>query len=236
MGIVDASIIYYVPPGLPRWMLLVAGLAMFLTFIGAIVYVKYIRKPEIVGLDKELVLSKSSEIREDEVTNAMELHTIGVVVSFFDQRHGPIPIIVIPEILKDNFTKLVELSDRSFSSCGFADDFSVEIPSSYDFVLTQGIRISSLSFGYALERPEARGAQENITLNMLVHQDLFPLVESFKDEIKEKVHKIHVHMDKKEEEQDIINNMIFDLRKFLSRVILAYEQIYGTTELIREDS
>jgi hypothetical protein len=233
---VDASIIYYVPPGLPRWMLLVAGLAMFLTFIGAIVYVKYIRKPEIVGLDKELVLSKSSEIREDEVTNAMELHTIGVVVSFFDQRHGPIPIIVIPEILKDNFTKLVELSDRSFSSCGFADDFSVEIPSSYDFVLTQGIRISSLSFGYALERPEARGAQENITLNMLVHQDLFPLVESFKDEIKEKVHKIHVHMDKKEEEQDIINNMIFDLRKFLSRVILAYEQIYGTTELIREDS
>jgi hypothetical protein len=43
-------------------------------------------------------------------------------------------------------------------------------------------------------------------------------------------------MDKKEEEQDIINNMIFDLRKFLSRVILAYEQIYGTTELIREDS
>ncbi|WP_455140272.1 hypothetical protein, partial [Candidatus Hodarchaeum mangrovi] len=232
---IDRNIIKYLPPGLPEWILLVAGAMVVLIFIGAVVYVKFIRKPEIVGLDKELVLNKISDVTETEVRNTMELHTIGIVVSFFDQRHGPIPIIVLPEILKDNFTKLVELSDRSFSSCGFADNFSVEIPSSYDFVLSQGIRISSLSYGYALERPNSRGGQENITLNILVHQDLFPLVESFKDEIKTEVHKIHLHMDKKEEEMDEINRMIKNLREFISYIILSYENIYQTTELIKEE-
>jgi hypothetical protein len=235
-GSVEANIVYFVPPGLPEWVLLIAGLAVFLIFLGAVVYVKYIRKPELIGLDKELVLSTAKGVPDEEILNAMELHTIGIVVSFFDQRHGPIPIIVIPEILKDNFTKLVELSDRSFSSCGFADDFSVEIPSSYDFVLTQGIRISSLSYGYALDRPEARGAQENITLNILVHQDLFPLVESFKDEVKQVVHDIHIHMNEKEEEAKEINSKIVNLRKYISTIILAYEQIYGTTELIIDES
>ena len=232
---VERNIIKYLPPGLPEWVLLVAGAVVFLIFIGAVVYVRFIRKPEIVGLDKELVLKKISDVTQAEVLNTMELHTIGIVVSFFDQRHGPIPIIVLPEILKDNFTKLVELSDRSFSSCGFADNFLVEIPSSYDFVLSQGIRISSLSYGYALERPSSRGGQENITLNILVHQDLFPLVESFKDEIKAEVHKIHLYMDKKEEEMDEINKMINNLREFISYIILSYENIYQTTELIKEE-
>ncbi|MHA1996429.1 MAG: hypothetical protein ACW97Z_18000, partial [Candidatus Hodarchaeales archaeon] len=122
---VDRDILRYVSPGLPEWLLLVAGLAMFLTFIGAFVYVKFIRKPELVGLDKELVLSSMVDIQESEVADSVDLHTIGVVISFFDQRHGPIPIIVEPEILRDNFTKLVELSDRSFSGTGFSDDFDV---------------------------------------------------------------------------------------------------------------
>jgi hypothetical protein len=142
------------------------------------VYVKFIRKPELVGLDKDLVLEKIPEISDAEIMTTLDSHTIGIVVSFFDQRHGPIPIIVIPEMLKDNFTKLVELSDRSFSGTGFSDDFDAEIPSSYDFVVAHGLRTSIMSFGYALERPQARGGQENLTLNIIIHQDLFPLVQS----------------------------------------------------------
>ncbi|MHC4690702.1 MAG: hypothetical protein ACYS5F_13855, partial [Planctomycetota bacterium] len=218
------------------WVLLVASLAIVLVFFGAIVYVKFIRKPELVGLDKELVLNNIAEVSAEEVIESLDQHTIGVVISFFDQRHGPIPIIVIPDILKDNFSKLVELSDRSFSGTGFSDNFENEIPSSYDFVLDHGIRTSVLSFGFALERPEARGGQENLTLNILVHQDLFPLVQSFQKSIQQKTHEIHLTMGDETGETKLIGQMAIELRKYLSKIILSYKMIYGTTDLLEEDS
>jgi hypothetical protein len=224
--------IYYQPPGLPSWILLVAGLIVVVVFMGAVVYVKFIRKPELVGLDKELVLTSIEKISEPEIMEALDEHTIGIIVSFFDQRHGPIPIIIIPEILKDNFTKLVELSDRSFSGTGFSDDFTVEIPSNYDFVLSHEVRTSVMSFGFALERPDARGGQENLTLNILIHSDLFPLIQSFQKEIQRRVHKLHVLMDKESSDKDNIRKLVFKLRKFVSAIALSYYQIYETMELL----
>jgi len=203
--------------------------------MGAVVYVRFIRKPELVGLDKELVLNKTSEVSETEIIDALDAHTLGIVVSFFDQRHGPIPIIVLPEILKDNFTKLVDLSDRSFSGTGFSDNFMVEIPSSYDFVLAEGLRTSIMSFGFALERPQARGGQENITLNIIIQRDVFPLVQSFQKAIHKRVHSLHLLMDKSPSEKENIQKSVFELRKFVSSIILSYEKIYGTTELIEEE-
>jgi hypothetical protein len=225
----------YTSPGLPEWVLLVAVLVICAIFIGAVVYVKFIRKPEIVGLDKELVIQGISQISEEEVNESLDEHTLGMVISFFDQRHGPIPIIVIPEILKDNFNKLVELSDRSFSGTGFSDNYEIEIPSSYDFVLDHGIRTSVLSFGFALEKPEARGGQENLTLNVLVQQDMFPLVQSFQKSVHYKVHEIHMSMAEDNTEKTSIRRALFDLRKYVSYIILSYKNIYGTTELLEED-
>jgi hypothetical protein len=225
----------YQSPGLPEWVLLVAGLAVFVIFVGSIVYVKFIRKPELVGLDKELVMAKISDITDAEVMESLDAHTIGVIVSFFDQRHGPIPIIIVPEILKDNFNKLVDLSDRSFSGTGFCDGFDNEIPSSYDFVLALGIRTSVMSFGFALERPDSRGGQENLTCNIIIHQDVFPLVQSFQKEIQRKIHAIHVRMDKNPSEKDKIRKEIFELRKFVSSIILSYDEIYGTIKLLEEE-
>ncbi|MFX0182325.1 MAG: hypothetical protein ACFE95_04500, partial [Candidatus Hodarchaeota archaeon] len=231
----DQQRIYYQPPGLPSWILLVAGLIIVAVFMGAVVYVKFIRKPELVGLDKELVLTNIEKISEPEIMEAIDEHTIGIIVSFFDQRHGPIPIIIIPEILKDNFPKLVELSDRSFSGTGFSDNFTVEIPSNYDFVLSHEARTSVMSFGFALERPDARGGQENLTLNILIHSDLFPLIQSFQKEIQRRVHKLHVLMDKDPSAKDNIRKSVFKLRKFVSAIALSHYQIYGTMELLEID-
>jgi hypothetical protein len=225
----------FTPPGLPEWVLFAAALVIAVIFMGAVVYVRFIRKPELVGLDKELVLENIGKITDTEIMNTLDAHTLGIVISFFDQRHGPIPIIVIPEILKDNFSKLVDLSDRSFSGTGFSDNFTVEIPSSYDFVLTHGLRTSIMSFGFALERPQARGGQENLTLNIITHQDVFPLIQSFQKAIHKRVHTLHVLMDKSPSEKEKIHNSAFELRKFVSAIILSYENIYGTTELIEEE-
>ncbi|MFX0184998.1 MAG: hypothetical protein ACFE95_18090, partial [Candidatus Hodarchaeota archaeon] len=233
---VDRDIVFFTPPGInPTLVLIIVGVTLLLAFAGSIVYVKFIRKPEIVGLDKDLVLKSLSEVSEAEVMESLDAHTIGVVISFFDQRHGPIPIIVIPEILRDNFPKLVELSDRSFSGTGFSDDFNSEITSSYDFVLAQGLRTKVMSFGFALERPEARGGQENLTANILIHSDLFPLANQFLDEIQEKVHAIHVLMNTKESEKEQIRKKVFALRRLVTSIIISYERIYETTELISNE-
>jgi hypothetical protein len=225
----------YQAPGLPEWVLLVAGLAIVLVFFGAIVYVKFIRKPELVGLDKELVIETIQDISEQEIMESMDNHTLGITISFFDQRHGPIPIIILPAILKDNFNKLVELSDRSFSGTGFCDNFTSEIPSSYDFVLAQGLRTSVLSFGFALNRPEARGGQENLTLNVIIHSEIFPLVQSFQKTLQKKVHAIHLLMDKSPSEKEKIEKLVLELRKYVTAIVLSYVQIYGTTELLEAE-
>ncbi len=184
----DIENIYFQAEDISDIVIMIAGLVILLIFVGAVVYVRFIRKPEIVGLDKDLVLSGIADIPEEQIYESLDQHTLGLVVSFFDQRHGPIPIIVVPEILKDNFSKLVELSDRSFSGTGFADDFKSEIPSSYDFALAPQLRISVLSFGFALDKAEARGGQENLTFNLLLHKDIFKLVSQFQEDIHKKIH------------------------------------------------
>ncbi|MFX0121632.1 MAG: hypothetical protein ACFE9A_19740, partial [Candidatus Hodarchaeota archaeon] len=226
----------YILPGIdPTFVLIIVGVTIVTAIFGSIIYVKFIRKPEIVGLDKDLVMNSLSEVEDKEIWNSIDDHTIGIVVSFFDQRHGPIPIIIEPEILKDNFSKLVELSDRSFSSTGFCENFNAEITSSYDFVLAQGTRSKVMSFGFALERPEARGGQENLTANILIHQELFPLVNQFLLNIQQQIHIIHKLMDETGDKPEI-KTKIQNLRTYISRIILSYEKIYGdAAEFIEEE-
>ncbi|MHA2316242.1 MAG: DUF2341 domain-containing protein [Candidatus Hodarchaeales archaeon] len=230
------ELISYQPGGLPPELLMLAGVAVFLIFIGSIVYVRFIRKPEIVGLDKELVIKGIVDIVDDDVFEHIDQHSLGVVVSFFDQRHGPVPIIVIPEMLKDNYDKLVALSDRSFSGTGFSDDFESEVPSSYDFVLGHQLRISVMSFGFALERPEARGGKENLTINLLIQKDVFKLVSQFLDEIHKRVHDFHMLMVADSSDKNAIRIKANEIRKHVTKIILSYIEIYGSTELIEDEA
>jgi len=171
------------------------------------------------------------EIPESLVVDMLDYHTVGIVVSFFDQRQGPIPIIVEPAILKDNYGKLVELSDLSFSTCRFIEGFDSEVYASFDLTLSPSVHINSISFGFALDRPEARGGAENITLNTLIQPNVFPLVNQFIDFLLESVHEIHVLMDKSPSSQEKILEKILKFRKTISYLVLSYQRIYGTTEL-----
>jgi len=220
--------------GIPEWVLLVAGAAIFLIFIGSVVYVRFIRKPELIGLDKELVLKKLDKISEAAILESLKEHSLGIVVSYFAQQQGPIPIIAIPEVLKDNFDKLIEISDRSFNICGFSSNFENEIYSSFYFELTELLTLRSMSFGYALNRPESRGGQDNITLNILLYQDSYSILNHFQDEIIARVHLIHKMMDKRPVDQDKVHKGIFNLRRFISCLILAYQNIYGMEPPVME--
>jgi hypothetical protein len=64
---------------------------------------------------------------------------------------------------------------------------------------------------------------------------VFPLIDSFKEEIQKYVHEIHMLMNQKEADKQLIQQKVKYIRNLISSIILSYENIYGTTELLTED-
>jgi hypothetical protein len=224
------------PEGLD--LMFVLGLLAVVALVFAILSVVAIRKwrmTELVGLDKDRVINSVGIITREEIQSALDSHTLGVVISFFDQRHGPIPIVIIPDLLRDNFDKLVELADLSFSTTQFVTNFDREKSATFDFSLTSTMHVNCLCYSFALERPEARGGAENITLNILVQPSVFPLIKQFEDYFGITAHKLHLCMNQSSSNREEIQKMIMELRNSVSNVILSYERIYGTTELLSEE-
>ncbi|MFX0014823.1 MAG: hypothetical protein ACFFB2_00520 [Promethearchaeota archaeon] len=224
----------YKSPGLPEWLVILSFILVFCILIGSVAYIKFIRKPELVGFDKKVVMKNVTKISHEEVIASMDLHTLGIVLSYFDQRSGPLPLIVIPDLLQDNIAPLIALSDRSFNSCGFASDFTSKTFSSFDYSLESLIRVNSMSYGYSIENPEARGGAEHFTVNILVVPEIFPLINQFKEELQDSVHDIHMLMTIEPENKSGILSSVVNLREKVSYIVLSYKDIYQTTELIEE--
>ncbi len=68
-----------------------------------------------------------------------------------------------------------------------------------------------------------------------MNRNIFPLVKHFEEEIQEKVHESHVLMQKDPSEKKKIHASVIEVRKYVSNIVLAYENLYGTAELPTED-
>lgn len=229
---VQGSQFIYSPTQELPWAIII-GLIILLIAI-SLFAIRFFSKTELVGLDIEAVMNKTKDITEEEVNKNLNLYTLGIVVSIFDQQHGPLPAIVEPIVMKDNFKTLIKLSDSSFRSSGFVENFEQEINTIFDFKLSSQLFVSSLTFAFALERPESRGGAENVTLNILLNRKVASLIIQFISKINTQINGIHVMMDKQFMEKDLIYNEILKLRKDLTKIVLAYEKLYGTTEYLED--
>ncbi len=72
-------------------------------------YKELIMKGDSRLFNKKLVLELIKNSKTEEINHSLDLHTIDIVVSFFENTHGPIPIIGSPEILKCFIVSLYEL-------------------------------------------------------------------------------------------------------------------------------
>ena len=126
----------------------------------------------------------------------------------------------------DNVEKLLELSDLSFGAIRFADSFKEGVYSTFDISLGPGIHMNCISYGFALHRPGARGKAEHITLNLLVEPQVFHIVNQFPDYLQERVNIIRRLMEDVSTPIDKIRFEIQELRRIVSRLILAYEKLY----------
>ncbi len=219
-----------IDPKLVQIMLIIGSIAFILVIIFSAVAIRKWRVTELIGLDIDKVIKSAEEITAEEIRRTQNDHTLGIVVSAFDQYHGPIPIFVEPEILKDNFDKLLEVADRSFSAGRFVEDFMTERNTIFEFNLTQEVIMASIAFGFSLERPEARGGAENITLNILIYKPYDSLISQFLEAYSEIVHEIHVLMDEKPSEKEEIAEKVVKIRRLITAIVLSYEKIYGSVE------
>ncbi|MHA2275973.1 MAG: hypothetical protein ACXAC2_09415, partial [Candidatus Kariarchaeaceae archaeon] len=212
-------------------------LIIIVVIIFSFIINKKFRSKELVGLDVEAVMENIKKLKKsDEVLmKELDVHTLGVVISFFDQRHGPIPVLFTPEMLRDNYNKLLELSDVSFSTGRFVNDFQQEVQSNFDFEIGDGLHINALSYSFSLNRPNARGGAENIVLNILIYKDVFPLISHFSNEIAPIISNIHKTLDNDPDAKENVMKDLVELRKLITLIILSHIDLYGTIETDVDD-
>lgn len=176
-------------------------------------------------LNKAMVLKIANQFPESDIIDTLDSHTIGIVISLFHQEYGPIPILSVPEQLKEaHYDQLIDLSDRSFSVTGFSEDFLTEIPASYDLVWKDNAlnpQISNIAFGFALKKADAQARADNFVLNLLILKPHWQLANTFLSEIQSAVHNIHLLMQAKPKINETIFDGVFELRKLISAIILA---------------
>lgn len=204
----------------------IIGLIVLFAFIFTFVGIRKFRKTEIVGLDIERVMEEVPSFRDSDIQPDLTRHTLGIIISIFHQSLGPMPIFAIPSILTDNLEKLIDLSDISFSTVRFVENFDTEKQTYFDYNISSSISVTSLSYGFSLNRPEARGGSENITLNILLHKPYDTIIGQFTEKIDPFIHEIHVTLDKEEGEREAIEKMVQDLRNFVTKIILSFERMY----------
>ncbi|MFX0183824.1 MAG: DUF2341 domain-containing protein [Candidatus Hodarchaeota archaeon] len=197
------------------------------------IYVRYFRKPVLVGLDRNLVEVNLSQVSEDLVKKSSEGHTLGLVLSFFNESAGPVPLVVIPMSLDRDSNLLLKVAMRSFSNCEFADNFEEEKEAIFNFTYptnTTNLVLKSLTYSFALNRPTARNGAENFTLSILLYPKVYPIISHFTDLLIPQIYKIHCHLDKNPNDHLSLINEMYVLRKLISKIILSYSEIYGYEE------
>ncbi len=199
------------------------------TIVITIVSKRLFQKPELIGLDKNLVMKNIDKVSKVELLSALNTHTFGIVVSFFDEQSGPSPLFVTPKPLEDS-NMILRLSFRAFSNCEFSSDFEDVNQAIFNFTSAQQTFIKVISYSFALNRPHARAGQENITLSILMQPTVYPIFNQFTEMLSDRIRKIHKLLDKKPEEKFKIIHELIDMRELISRVILSYSKIYGNTQ------
>ncbi|MHA2101128.1 MAG: LamG-like jellyroll fold domain-containing protein, partial [Candidatus Kariarchaeaceae archaeon] len=198
---------------------------------------KKFRSKELIGLDIDAVIEniKNLKIKEEEILKKLNLHTLGAVVSFFDQRRGPLPIIYEPAILRDNYAKLLELSDLSFNTTQFTENFETEEQSTFTFKIDGSTSVTSLSFSFSLNRPNARSGAENLTLIILIYKDVFPLISQFTGNIIPMIKHIHKTLDSDPDSEEKVLKDLVELRKLITSICLSHIDLYGSNEIETND-
>jgi hypothetical protein len=207
--------------------LIIISFLIFLMFSS--VYGKFIRKPTRLGKNPNFLLLKSKRVSEKEIKRVIDNHTIGIVISYFDQHKGPTPILSVPISLENESNSLMNLAVQSFSTCKFSRNYENLSHAIFSYSHENShktINLKSISYTFVIVRPEARGGVENLSLSVLAYENVARLINQFPELLDERVKRIQNLIDKDTDDQLIILNEMDEFRKMISRIVLSYKKVY----------
>ncbi|MHA2330048.1 MAG: hypothetical protein ACXACR_16140, partial [Candidatus Hodarchaeales archaeon] len=191
--------------------------------IGIIVGIRITSKT--VGYDLKQVMVESKKVSREVLLTMMDEYALGIIISFFDQVQGPVPVIWEPPLLEDQHQIMLDLSDKSFSTLEFVGLDEDERSSTFDFS-TGSYDCTALGYSFAIENPQARGGKENLSIVLLLRKEWGDNLLTFQDVLLEKIREIRKLIEAQEPEA-VIEKKGRDLREFVSRLMITFNKMYS---------
>jgi hypothetical protein len=191
--------------------------------IGIIVGIRITSKT--VGYDLKQVMVESKKVSREVLLTMMDEYALGIIISFFDQVQGPVPVIWEPPLLEDQHQIMLDLSDKSFSTLEFVGLDEDERSSTFDFS-TGSYDCTALGYSFAIENPQARGGKENLSIVLLLRKEWGDNLLTFQDVLLEKIREIRKLIEAQEPES-VIEKKGRDLREFVSRLMITFNKMYS---------
>lgn len=192
----------------------------------SMIYTKYSSKSELRSFDKDLVMKNIHQVSNIDLATALDKHTVGITISTFDENMGPTPLMVTPKSLEKDTGFLFKIAFRSFSNCEFVPGLKDMNQATFNFTHSDKPLVKVLAYSFALDRPQHRGGQENITLSILIYPTYFSIVNQFIDNIVGQIKTIHKLLDSNPEDKRAPLLNMTNIRELISKIILSYLMLY----------
>ncbi len=219
----DEKVIKIYPPGFPSWLLytLIGGGLFVILIISLIVYKVTRGKPfeEVMeGISVEEIMDRYEELSP------------GVILTIFDQRKGPIPLIATHsldttrylgrmQIGVENF--LLKISDQAYSSLGFEEhDMGRRVGS----IILPTEKMIGFVHGIQLPNKMARGGFENLSLIILADSEYGNLLLNNQEFVYDEVDAIIAYLKEKKQLKEV-EELLRIIRHKSVKVMLAAEKI-----------
>ncbi len=169
------------------------------------------------------------KITDEEIVLNYSILSPGIMLSIFDQRKGPIPLVTDHslsvgrylgrmQIGIENF--LLKIADQAYSSLGFEEHTnerrvgSIVLPSEKMIGFLQGIQ---------LKNPQSRGGFENLSLIVLADREYGNLLLNYQEYLYPKIDELEVALKGKDTLKKV-EELMKEIRKISVIIVLAAQK------------
>ncbi len=222
-SVLDASVYSMKPPGLPSWLLytIIGGSVLLGLIVSLIIYKIVKPKPFEALMEK---------ITDEQIALNYSIMSPGVVLSIFDQRKGPVPLVMdhslelgqyVGRLRMGTENFILKISDQAYSSLGFEEhDTGRRVGS----IVLPGEKMVGWVHGIQLPNETARGGFENLSLIVLADSEYSNLLLNYQDYLYDEADKL-VEVLKAKNQLDNIKIIIEGIRKKSVIIMLAAQGI-----------
>ncbi|MCG3220815.1 MAG: hypothetical protein H7641_05485, partial [Candidatus Heimdallarchaeota archaeon] len=221
----EAPVYSIQPPGLPSWLLytIIGGSLVLALIVSIIVYKVTRRKPFLQFLE---------EITDEDVNNNYSLVSPGVVLSIFDQRKGPVPLVMDHSLKVEKYSLrlrmgtenfLLKISDQAYSSLGFEEH---DIGRRVGSIVLPSEKMVGWVHGIQLPNKAARGGFENLSLIVLADTEFGSYLLNYQEYLYDEADLLSSALKSKKELTEV-DDILIKIRKKSVRIMLAAQRMEG---------